>query len=60
MAVPIYEEARKFSYQSRVSPYIVYGGADIDQQMCDLEHGCHLLVATLGGLVDMRKRGNIG
>ena len=37
-----------------------YGGADVRQQMQDLERGCHLLVATPGRLVDMLERGKIG
>ncbi|XP_049623674.1 ATP-dependent RNA helicase DDX3X-like isoform X1 [Suncus etruscus] len=60
LAIQIYEEARKFSYRSRVRPCVVYGGADIVQQMRDLECGCHLLVATPGRLVDMTERGKIG
>ncbi|KAK2498878.1 hypothetical protein MC885_004216 [Smutsia gigantea] len=61
LAVQIYEEARKkLSYQSRVRPCVVYGGADICQQIRDLECGCHLLVATPGRLVDMMERGKIG
>lgn len=50
----------KFSYRSRVRPCVVYGGADIGQQIRDLERGCHLLVATPGRLVDMMERGKIG
>ncbi|XP_073084369.1 LOW QUALITY PROTEIN: ATP-dependent RNA helicase DDX3X-like [Manis javanica] len=60
LAVQIYEEARKFSYRSRVHPCVVYGGADIGQQIRDLERGCHLLVATPGRLLDMMERGKIG
>ncbi|XP_049640883.1 ATP-dependent RNA helicase DDX3X-like [Suncus etruscus] len=60
LAVQIYEEARKFSYRSRVRPCVVYGGADIGQQIRDLERGCHLLVATPGRLMDMMERGKIG
>ncbi|XP_052462327.1 ATP-dependent RNA helicase DDX3X isoform X18 [Carassius gibelio] len=60
LALQIYDEARKFSYRSRVRPCVVYGGADIGQQIRDLERGCHLLVATPGRLVDMMERGKIG
>ncbi|KAM6985779.1 DEAD-box helicase 3 X-linked a isoform 2-T2 [Aplochiton taeniatus] len=60
LALQIYEEARKVSYRSRVRPCVVYGGADIGQQIRDLERGCHLLVATPGRLVDMMERGKIG
>jgi ATP-dependent RNA helicase DDX3X len=37
----------------------VYGGADIGQQMRDMERGCTLVVATPGRLVDMIERGRI-
>ncbi|XP_073701745.1 DEAD-box helicase 3 X-linked a isoform X7 [Garra rufa] len=60
LALQIYDEARKFSYRSRVRPSVVYGGADIGQQIRDLERGCHLLVATPGRLVDMMERGKLG
>ncbi|XP_010789030.1 ATP-dependent RNA helicase DDX3X-like [Notothenia coriiceps] len=60
LALQIYDEARKFSYRSRVRPCVVYGGADIGQQIRDLERGCHMLVATPGRLVDMMERGKIG
>lgn len=52
--------ASQFAYRSRVRPCVVYGGADIGQQIRDLERGCHLLVATPGRLVDMMERGKIG
>ncbi|XP_041937241.1 DEAD-box helicase 3 X-linked a isoform X3 [Alosa sapidissima] len=60
LALQIYDESRKFAYRSRVRPCVVYGGADIGQQIRDLERGCHLLVATPGRLVDMMERGKIG
>ncbi|KAM4561545.1 DEAD-box helicase 3 X-linked a isoform 2-T2 [Fundulus diaphanus] len=60
LALQIYEEARKFAYRSHVRPCVVYGGADIGQQIRELERGCHLLVATPGRLVDMMERGKIG
>jgi superfamily II DNA/RNA helicase len=60
LALQIYEEARKFSYRSRVRPCVVYGGADIKGQMKDLDAGCHILVATPGRLIDLHDRGKIG
>lgn len=50
----------QFAYRSKVRPCVVYGGADIGQQIRELERGCHLLVATPGRLVDMMERGKIG
>ncbi|KAJ8407310.1 hypothetical protein AAFF_G00278840 [Aldrovandia affinis] len=60
LALQIYDEAKKFAYRSKVRPCVVYGGADIGQQIRELERGCHLLVATPGRLVDMIERGKIG
>lgn len=50
----------KFSYRSRVRPCVVYGGADIRQQVKELDMGCHLLVATPGRLIDLCTRDKIG
>ncbi|KAF8074628.1 ATP-dependent RNA helicase ded-1 [Lyophyllum atratum] len=55
----IHEEARKFAYRSWVRPAVVYGGADINQQLRQIERGCDLLTATPGRLVDLIERGRI-
>ncbi|KZV69266.1 DEAD-domain-containing protein [Peniophora sp. CONT] len=55
----IHEEARKFAYRSWVRPAVVYGGADINQQLRQIERGCDLLSATPGRLVDLIERGRI-
>merc|ERR1712013_227371 len=59
LATQIFDEARKFAYRSRVRPAVVYGGANVGDQMRELERGCHLLVATPGRLVDFLERGKI-
>lgn len=59
LASQIYDEAIKFSYRSVVKPVVVYGGANPMQQMEEIKHGCHILVATPGRLVDMVERGRI-
>merc|ERR1719394_526492 len=59
LATQIYDEARKFAYRSRVRPAVVYGGANVSDQMRELDRGCHLLVATPGRLVDFLDRGKI-
>jgi ATP-dependent RNA helicase DDX3X len=59
LATQIFEEARKFCYRSKVRPAVVYGGANVGDQMRELERGCHLLVATPGRLVDFLERGKI-
>ena len=55
----IHNEARKFAYRSWVRPAVVYGGADINQQLRSIERGCDLLSATPGRLVDLIERGRI-
>ena len=40
-------------------PAVVYGGADINQQLRQIERGCDLLTATPGRLVDLIERGRI-
>ncbi len=40
-------------------PCVVYGGANVSDQMRELDRGCHLLVATPGRLVDFLERGKI-
>ena len=55
----IHEEARKFAYRSWVRPAVVYGGADMNQQLRLIEKGCDLLSATPGRLVDLIERGRI-
>ncbi|PVV01790.1 hypothetical protein BB560_003780 [Smittium megazygosporum] len=59
LATQIYDEARKYCYRSWVRPCVVYGGADINQQIIGAKRGCDLLVATPGRLVDMIQRGVI-
>ncbi|XP_048518365.1 ATP-dependent RNA helicase bel [Dendroctonus ponderosae] len=60
LATQIYDESKKFAYRARVRPCVVYGGANIGDQMRELDRGCHLLVATPGRLLDMIDRGRIG
>ena len=59
LTVQIYNEARKFCYLSGVRPVVCYGGADIRDQLRDLERGCEILVATPGRLVDLIERARV-
>ena len=59
LAIQIFEEAQKFTYATGIAPVVVYGGADVRQQLRDIERGCDLLVATPGRLVDLIERGRI-
>jgi ATP-dependent RNA helicase DDX3X len=59
LASQIYDEALKFCYCTGIRPVVVYGGANIANQMRELERGADLLVATPGRLVDLIERGRI-
>jgi ATP-dependent RNA helicase DDX3X len=59
LASQIYDEAAKFCYCTGIRPVVVYGGANIGNQMRELERGADLLVATPGRLVDLIERGRI-
>jgi ATP-dependent RNA helicase DDX3X len=55
----IFEDAQKFTYCTGVRCVVVYGGAEVRNQLNDLERGCDLLVATPGRLVDLLERGRL-
>ncbi|KAK9766110.1 ATP-dependent RNA helicase ded1 [Basidiobolus ranarum] len=59
LASQIYDESRKFAYRSWVRSCVVYGGADIGQQLRQMDRGCDLLTATPGRLVDLIERGRV-
>lgn len=59
LASQIYDEALKFCYCTGIRPVVVYGGANIHNQMRELERGADMLVATPGRLVDLIERGRI-
>ncbi|KAG0320683.1 hypothetical protein BGZ99_004367 [Dissophora globulifera] len=59
LAIQIFDEARRFSYMSRVRPVVIYGGAEMRVQKEQLARGCDILIATPGRLVDAMERGAV-
>ncbi|MFS7899804.1 putative RNA helicase [Helianthus anomalus] len=55
----IFEEAKKFCFQTGVKVDVVYGGAPIYPQLRNLERGVDNLVATPGRLADMIERSKV-
>ncbi|KIY96932.1 ATP-dependent RNA helicase [Monoraphidium neglectum] len=55
----IFDEARKFSYQSGIRPVVIYGGAPVVNQLREIERGCDILVATPGRLSDLIERARV-
>lgn len=59
LTTQIYDEARKFAYRTGIRTVVVYGGADVTEQLNDLRQGVDILVATPGRLVDFIERGRV-
>jgi len=59
LASQIQDEAQKFLYCTGIASVVVYGGADVRDQLRQIERGCDLLVATPGRLVDLIERGRL-
>jgi len=55
----IHHEARKFAHNTIIRPVVVYGGVSTGYQMREVEKGCHLLVATIGRLLDFIRKGKV-
>jgi hypothetical protein len=60
LAQQIHEEARRFTYCAGIASVCIYGGADVRDQLRQIDRGCDLLVATPGRLVDLIERGRLG
>lgn len=52
LAIQIFNECRKFSYNTIIRCVKLYGGTSTQYQMRDLEKGAHIVVATPGRLLD--------
>lgn len=60
LAQQIFVEGQRFTYATGIAPVCIYGGADVRDQLRQIERGCDLLVATPGRLVDLMERGRLG
>lgn len=59
LAIQIYHECKKFSYESMIKTSILYGGVVTGHQLGNLSKGCNILVATPGRLLDVLEKGKI-
>ena len=59
LAQQIHVEAERFTYRTGIATVCIYGGADIRDQLRQIERGCDLLVGTPGRLVDLIERGRV-
>jgi ATP-dependent RNA helicase DDX3X len=60
LAQQIHDESRRFTYCTGIATVVIYGGADVRDQLRQIERGCDLLIATPGRLVDLIERGRLG
>ena len=59
LAVQIEENIRAYAKYTNVKSGVVFGGASMQPQINLLKNGLHILVATPGRLLDLRKQGYI-
>jgi ATP-dependent RNA helicase DDX3X len=59
LAQQIHDEATRFTFATGIASVVIYGGADVREQLQKIERGCDLLVATPGRLVDLIERGRL-
>mmetsp|Transcript_17509 Transcript_17509/g.33192 ORF Transcript_17509/g.33192 Transcript_17509/m.33192 type:complete len:651 (+) Transcript_17509:112-2064(+) len=59
LASQIHDEASKFTYCTGIASVVIYGGAEVRDQLFQIERGCDLLIATPGRLVDLIERGRL-
>jgi ATP-dependent RNA helicase DDX3X len=60
LAQQIHEESKRFTYCTGIATVCIYGGAEVREQLRQIERGCDLLIATPGRLVDLIERGRLG
>ncbi|KAK2950419.1 putative ATP-dependent RNA helicase DDX3Y [Blattamonas nauphoetae] len=61
LCIQIFDEASKFSNRTNLLVCVCYGGKNLRDQIQALRrHGCDLLVATPGRLIDLLEQGVIG
>lgn len=56
LVVQIFNEARKFSYNTMIRPVVLYGGVSVRYQLGKVDEGAHVVVGTPGRLLDVIKR----
>jgi ATP-dependent RNA helicase DDX3X len=59
LASQIHDEAKRFTYATGIATVCVYGGAEVRDQIRQIDRGCDLLIATPGRLVDLIERGRL-
>ena len=59
LAVQIFEESKKFAFNTGIRTIVLYGGSELKNQIMMLEGGCDICVATPGRLGDLMKRDKI-
>lgn len=59
LALQIYNDCRKFAYETDIRAVVLYGGTSTGYQMRQVENGAHFVIGTPGRLLDFINRGKI-
>ncbi|CAL1541400.1 unnamed protein product, partial [Lymnaea stagnalis] len=59
LALQIYNDCRKFAYETDIRAVVLYGGTSLGYQMRQVENGAHFVIGTPGRLLDVIARGKI-
>jgi len=59
LAVQVFDVLSPLAAEMGLRVVAVYGGADIERQIKKLRHGCEVIIATPGRLIDLGDRGEL-
>ncbi|KAK3711949.1 hypothetical protein RRG08_019366 [Elysia crispata] len=59
LALQIYNDCRKFAFETDIRAVVLYGGTSMGYQMRQVENGAHFVIGTPGRLLDVINRGKI-
>ena len=59
LALQIYNDCRKFAYETDVRAVVLYGGTSMGYQLRQVENGANFVIGTPGRLLDVINRGKV-
>lgn len=59
LALQIYNDCRKFAYQTDIRAVVIYGGTSVGYQLKQVEQGANFVIGTPGRLLDFIARGKV-
>ncbi|XP_055886537.1 ATP-dependent RNA helicase DDX4-like isoform X1 [Biomphalaria glabrata] len=59
LALQIYNDCRRFAYETDVRAVVLYGGTSLGYQIKQIEQGANIVIGTPGRLLDVINRGKV-